>query len=42
MTTRMTILFLAMTLAGVALLLTSGLPFLDGLAIITGCFVLLW
>ena len=42
MTTRMTILFLATTAAGVVLLLTSGLPVLGGLAIITGCFVLLW
>ncbi len=42
MTTRVTLLFLAMTVAGVVLLLTSGLPFLGGLGIITGCFVLLW
>jgi steroid 5-alpha reductase family enzyme len=31
-----------MTAAGAALLLTSGLPFLGGLGLITGCFVLLW
>ncbi len=42
MTTRTTIVFLAMTAAGAALLLTSGLPFLGGLGLITGCFVLLW
>ena len=42
MTTRTTIVFLTMTAAGAALLLTSGLPFLGGLGLITGCFVLLW
>jgi len=42
MTTRTTIVFLAMTAAGAALLLTSGLPFLAGLVFIAGCLVLLW
>jgi len=42
MTTRLTILFLAMTVVGIVLLLTSGLPFPGGLVIITGCFVFLW
>jgi steroid 5-alpha reductase family enzyme len=42
MTTRMTILFLAATAACGAVLLTSGLPVLGGLAVITGAFVLLW
>lgn len=42
MTTRLTIVFLAMTAGASALLLTSGLRFLDGLAFIAGCFVLLW
>ena len=42
MTTRTTILFLALTIAGATLLLTSGLPFIGGLAVIAGSFVLLW
>jgi steroid 5-alpha reductase family enzyme len=42
MTTRTTILFLVLTIAGATLLLTSGLHFIDGLAVIAGSFVLLW
>ncbi len=42
MTTRTTILFLATTIAGATLLLTSGLPFIGGLAVVAGSFVLLW
>lgn len=42
MSTRMTILFLASTVIGATLLITSKLPFLGGLAVITCCFMLLW
>ena len=42
MTTRTTILFLASTIAGATLLFTSGLPFIGGLAVVAGSFVLLW
>lgn len=42
MTTRTTILFLASTIAGVTLLLTSGQPVIGGLAVVAGSFVLLW
>jgi hypothetical protein len=38
----MTFVFLAIAAAGTALLLTSGLPFLGGLVLITGFSVLLW
>lgn len=42
MNTRMTILFLASTLIGATLLMTSGLPFFGGLVAITAFFVLVW
>ena len=42
MTARTTILFLASTIAGATLLLTSGQPVIGGLAVVAGSFVLLW
>lgn len=42
MTTRAAILFVAATIAGATILLTSGLPFIGGLVVAVGSFVLLW